>query len=110
MPPLAGCCTKRVRTASRLGEPGALSESIAVAQDMVDGAFAAAPVPDPLTPAELRVLRYLPTYMTLENISQDLNVARTTVKTQVIAVYRKLGVKSRAAAVRKARQQGLLSA
>ena len=97
-------------TASRLGEPGALSEKLAAAQDMVDGAFAAAPVPDPLTPAELRVLRYLPTYMTLENISQDLNVARTTVKTQVIAVYRKLGVKSRAAAVRKARQQGLLSA
>ena len=96
--------------ASRLGGPGALSEKLAAAQEIVDGAFATAPVPDRLTPAELRVLRYLPTYMTLENISQDLNVARTTVKTQVIAVYRKLGVKSRAAAVRKARQQGLLSA
>ena len=32
------------------------------------------------------------------------------VKTQAIAVYRKLGVKSRAEAVRKAHQQGLLSA
>ena len=83
---------------------------MAEAQDIVDAAFAATPVPDRLTPAELRVLHYLPTYMTLEEISQDLNVSRTTVKTQAIAVYRKLGVKSRAAAVRKAHQQGLLSA
>ena len=96
------------RQASRLGEAGVLSKKMAEAQDMVEAAFAAAPVPDRLTPAELRVLHYLPTYMTLEEISQDLNVSRTTVKTQVMAAYRKLGVKSRAAAVRKAHQQGLL--
>ena len=83
---------------------------MAEAQDIVETAFAITPVPDRLTPAELRVLHYLPTYMTLEEISQDLNVSRTTVKTQAIAVYRKLGVKSRSAAVRKAHQQGLLSA
>ena len=56
------------------------------------------------------MLHYLPTYMTLEEISQDLNGSRTTVKTQVIAVDRKLGARSRAAAVRKAHQQGLLCA
>lgn len=76
---------------------------------MVEAAFAASPVPDRLTPAELRVLHYLPTYMTFEEISRDLNVSHATVKTQAIAVYRKLGVKSRAEAVRKAHQQGLLS-
>ncbi len=96
--------------ALRMAEPGVLTEKMSEAQDLVDSAFAATPVPDRLTPAELRVLHYLPTYMTLEEISQDLNVSRTTVKTQAIAVYRKLGVKSRAEAVRKAHQQGLLSA
>jgi LuxR family maltose regulon positive regulatory protein len=96
--------------ASRIGEASVLSGKVAEALDIVEAAFAAAPVPDRLTPAELRVLHYLPTYMTLEEISQDLNVSRTTVKTQVVAVYRKLGVKSRAAAVQKAYQQGLLSA
>ena len=96
--------------AARMAEPGVLTEKMSEAQDLVDAAFAATPVPDRLTPAELRVLHYLPTYMTLEEISQDLNVSRTTVKTQAIAVYRKLGVKSRAEAVRKAHQQGLLSA
>ncbi|HXW78315.1 MAG TPA: LuxR C-terminal-related transcriptional regulator, partial [Acidimicrobiales bacterium] len=59
---------------------------------------------------EMRVLRYLPTYMTFEEIGRDLVVSKTTVKTQAIAVYRKLGVKSRAEAVRKAYRQGLFSA
>ena len=96
--------------ASRIGQAGVLIERMAEAQELVETAFAVTPVPDRITPAELRVLHYLPTYMTLEEISQDLNVSRTTVKTQAIAVYRKLGVRSRAAAVRKAHQQGLLSA
>ncbi len=95
--------------AARLGEAGVLTEKMGEAQDMVEAAFAASPVPDRLTPAELRVLHYLPTYMTFEEISRDLNVSHATVKTQAIAVYRKLGVKSRAEAVRKAHQQGLLS-
>ncbi len=56
------------------------------------------------------MLRYLPTYMSFEEIGRDLVVSRTTVKTQAIAVYRKLGVRSHAEAVRKARQQGLIIA
>jgi LuxR family transcriptional regulator, maltose regulon positive regulatory protein len=96
--------------ALRIREPGSLTGKIVEAQAAVDAAFAACPVPDPLTPAEMRVLSYLPTYMTFEEIGRDLIVSRTTVKTQAIAVYRKLGVKSRAEAVRKARQQGLLLA
>ena len=44
--------------------------------------------------------------MTFEEISRELIVSRTTVKTQAIALYRKLGVKSRAEAVRKAQLQG----
>jgi len=95
---------------ARLPEAGTLAKTAAEAEGVVAVAFAASPLPDPLSPAEMRVLRYLPTYMTFEEISRKLIVSRTTVKTQAIAVYRKLGVKSRAEAVRKAEQQGLLSA
>jgi LuxR family transcriptional regulator, maltose regulon positive regulatory protein len=102
-------CEARARVA-QLPYAGTLAEKAAEAEDVVAAAFAASPIPDPLSPAEIRVLRYLPTYMTFEEISRELIVSRTTVKTQAIAVYRKLGVKSRAEAVRKAQLQGLLSA
>ena len=102
-------CEARARVA-QLPDAGTLAEKAAEAEDVVAAAFAASPIPDPLSPAEIRVLRYLPTYMTFEEISRELIVSRTTVKTQAIAVYRKLGVKSRAEAVRKAQLQGLLSA
>lgn len=61
-----------------------------------------------MTPAELRVLRYLPTHLTFGAIADELFVSRNTVKTQAISVYRKLGVSSRDAAVAEARRLGLL--
>jgi LuxR family maltose regulon positive regulatory protein len=61
-----------------------------------------------LTPAELRVLRYLPTHLTFGAIADELFVSRNTVKTQAIAIYRKLGVSSRDAAVAEARRLQLL--
>jgi len=61
-----------------------------------------------MTPAELRVLRYLPTHLTFAAIAQELYVSRNTVKTQAIAIYRKLGVSSRDAAVAEARRLHLL--
>jgi LuxR family transcriptional regulator, maltose regulon positive regulatory protein len=64
----------------------------------------------PLTPAEMRVLRYLPTHLSFEAIAEELIVSRNTVKTQAIAAYRKLGVSSRAEAVEQARDLGLLDA
>jgi LuxR family maltose regulon positive regulatory protein len=61
-----------------------------------------------MTPAELRVLRYLPTHLTFGAIADELFVSRNTVKTQAIAIYRKLGVSSRDAAVAEARRLQLL--
>jgi LuxR family maltose regulon positive regulatory protein len=61
-----------------------------------------------LTTAELRVLQYLPTYLSFEQISQRLFVSRNTVKTQAIAAYRKLGVTSRGEAVKRAHALGLV--
>jgi LuxR family transcriptional regulator, maltose regulon positive regulatory protein len=61
-----------------------------------------------LTPAELRVLRFLPTHLSFTEIAAQAYVSPNTVKTQAQSVYRKLGVSSRGEAVEKARSAGLL--
>lgn len=65
---------------------------------------------EPLTPAETRLLRLLPTHRTLLVIADELFVAHSTAKTHSLAIYRKLGVNSRAAAIEKAVELGLLPA
>lgn len=62
-----------------------------------------------LTPAELRVLAFLPTHLSMQDIADQLLVSRNTVKTHLIAIYRKLGVSSRGHAVLAAQRRGLLS-
>lgn len=61
-----------------------------------------------LTVAERRVLTYLPMHLSLSEIAQRLFVSRNTVKSQAIAIYRKLAVSSRGAAVTRAQELGLL--
>ena len=63
-----------------------------------------------LTAAELRVLQFLPTHLSLPEIARTLNVSANTVKTHTRAVYRKLDARSRAQAVAQARSAGLLDA
>lgn len=63
-----------------------------------------------LTTAELRVLHYLPTNLTLAEIGARLYVSRYTVKTHCESIYRKLEVGSRSDAVEGARRIGLLDA
>jgi len=62
----------------------------------------------PLTPAELRLLPYLQTHLTVRGIAERLFVSRYTVKAEVKSIYRKLGVSSRHDAVQKATTIGLL--
>jgi LuxR family maltose regulon positive regulatory protein len=61
-----------------------------------------------LTPAETRVLDFLPTYRTLAAIGTQLGVGRPTVKTHVESIYKKLGATTRAEAVKRAESVGLL--
>ena len=61
-----------------------------------------------LTTAELRVLHYLPTNLSLAEIGNRLFVSRYTVKTHCESIYRKLNVSSRSDAVNAARTVGLL--
>jgi LuxR family maltose regulon positive regulatory protein len=66
--------------------------------------------PAPMTAAELRVLRYLPTHLSFREIAERTQVSANTVKTQANAVYRKFGVACRSDAVAMARSRGLLDA
>jgi LuxR family maltose regulon positive regulatory protein len=61
-----------------------------------------------LTTAELRLLPLLSTHMSLGQISDRHVVSRNTIKSQVTSIYRKLGASTRAEAVRRAREAGLL--
>jgi LuxR family transcriptional regulator, maltose regulon positive regulatory protein len=63
----------------------------------------------PLTERELIVLRLLPTPLSTQEISGQLSVSVTTVRSQVQAIYRKLQVGSRAEAVARARELDLLA-
>jgi len=62
----------------------------------------------PLSPAELRLLPYLQTHLTIREIGERLFVSRNTVSTELGSIYRKLGVSSRNEAVQQATAIGLL--
>ena len=63
---------------------------------------------EPLTPAERRILELLPTHLTEAQIAEHLFVSTNTVKTHLRGLYRKLEANSRAQAVERARELGLL--
>jgi LuxR family maltose regulon positive regulatory protein len=69
----------------------------------------ATPLEEPLSESELRVLRYLPTNLRGPEIASELSVSPNTIRAHLRAIYAKLGVHSRAAAVERARELGLLS-
>jgi LuxR family maltose regulon positive regulatory protein len=60
-----------------------------------------------LTPAELRVLPFLPTHLTVKEIAARLFLSPATVKTQLAAVYSKLDATTRSEAVERMEQLGL---
>ena len=61
-----------------------------------------------LTTAELKLLPFLPTYLSFRQIGEQMHLSPHTVKTQAISVYRKLGVTSRGDAIEHAIALGLL--
>ncbi|MCW2890612.1 MAG: LuxR family transcriptional regulator [Actinomycetia bacterium] len=68
------------------------------------------PPAEELSPAELRVLRYLPTNLSRPEIAGELSVSPNTVNAHVRNIYAKLQVSDRSSAVRRARELRLLTA
>lgn len=93
----AGVLPDRLAAARRgLGRPAAAAVTSAVAAD------------SELSERELAVLRLLTGALSEREIGQELFLSFNTVHTHVKAIYRKLGVSSRAAAVARARADRLL--
>jgi LuxR family maltose regulon positive regulatory protein len=92
--------------------PGVLP---ALVREVVDRLERSAPIgrprptgPDePLTPRERSVLRLLHSDLTLREIAAELFVSHNTVKSQTQAIYRKLGVSTRAEAVARSTRDAL---
>jgi LuxR family maltose regulon positive regulatory protein len=87
---------------------GVLIEQFATLKTLVTTTVPGAQGGPPLTPAELRLLPYLQTHLSLPEIGARLFVSRNTVSTEVGSIYRKLGVSSRSEAVDRATAIGLL--
>jgi LuxR family maltose regulon positive regulatory protein len=73
----------------------------------LDGGSPGRGLAEPLTAAELRILKLLPTSTYLQ-IAETLYISRNTVKVHLRSVYQKLGVASRAQAIERAVDLSLL--
>lgn len=81
--------------------------------DILDGRGGPAPqesleLSDPLSPMELRILRFLPSNLSAPELASELFLSPNTVKTHIRRIYAKLEVHGRTDAVRRARELGLL--
>jgi LuxR family transcriptional regulator, maltose regulon positive regulatory protein len=66
-------------------------------------------LPEPLSQAEARILRFLPTSLSAPEIASELYVSVNTVRTHMRHVYDKLGAHRRLEAIDRARALGLLA-
>ena len=92
--------------------PGAFTQQLVSTLDrsptlVAPAARPARALPDPLRPQELKVLRYLGSRLTQQEIAAELYISINTMKTHVKAIYRRLDVGTRRDAVERGRQLGL---
>jgi LuxR family maltose regulon positive regulatory protein len=84
-----------------------IAAALQVRAVQLDGASPGRGLAEPLTGAELRILKLLPTSTYLQ-IADTLYISRNTVKVHLRSVYQKLGVASRAQAIERAVDLSLL--
>jgi LuxR family maltose regulon positive regulatory protein len=87
---------------------GVLCGQLTAMRQQLDDAARTMSGPSTLTPAELRLLPYLSTYLSLEEIGERLSISRHTVKAHALSIYGKLDASSRSEAVGRAIEIGLL--
>jgi LuxR family maltose regulon positive regulatory protein len=95
------------RNRSRFGPAeGFVAALLAHHAEQVDGATGV--IDTLLSAREVDVLHDLPSRLTIPEIAEAEGVSENTVKTHLRSIYQKLGVNSRSAAVRTARERGLI--
>jgi LuxR family maltose regulon positive regulatory protein len=87
---------------------GTLPSQVEELRESLKRLRANAPGASTLTEAELRVLPYLATQLSFREVGERLYLSRHTVKSHAMAIYRKLSVTSRTAAVERASEIGML--
>jgi LuxR family maltose regulon positive regulatory protein len=107
-----GALVSLVRARDTIQARPALGNLTATAEEVTRIALAASterlPGGSTLTPAELRLLPLLQTYLNFREIGEHLGVSGNTVKTEAMSIYAKLGAASRSEAVTSAVTYGLL--
>ena len=103
-PPLASLLGA---VAKRGAAPGYVRQLLAAASKTGDSTPASQGLIEPLSARELDVLRLLGTDLDGPEIARELIVSLNTLRTHTRNIYAKLGVNSRRAAVRRARELGL---
>ena len=107
----AGAATMLRETQSilrRRPDLGTLPDQVDELRDSLKTMHTQAPGASTLTEAELRMLPQLATHLSFREIGERLYLSRHTVKSHAMAIYRKLNVSSRNAAVERSRELGLL--
>ena len=103
----AAALDQAARILRRRPDLGTLPTTVAELQARV-GEIRSAPIgASSLTAAELRLVPLLPTHLSMREIGDRLHISRNTVKSELISLYRKLGVSSRSEAVARADDLGL---
>jgi LuxR family maltose regulon positive regulatory protein len=87
---------------------GVLKERAAELRATLATIKAGAAGPSALTAAELRLVPLLPTHLPFPEIAAQMYLSLHTIKSQAMSIYRKLGASTRAQAVARARELGLL--
>ena len=87
---------------------GSLTAKLTAVRGQVEEASSSLVGSSMFTPAELRVLQFLSTHLSFQDIGDRLSVSRNTVKTHAMSIYGKLWASSRNEAVERAVQLGLL--
>jgi LuxR family maltose regulon positive regulatory protein len=90
------------------GLRGRARRLLAQAENPVEEAEPHQPSVGPLSRRELQVLRLLDSELTGPEIARELYVSLNTLRTHTKRIFTKLGVTTRAAAVRRAHERGLL--
>ena len=96
----------------RTAHPALIWKIISVLGERTPAAPAASPpehLLEPLSQAEARVLRFLPTSLSAPEIARELYVSVNTIRTHMRHVYDKLGAHRRLEAIDRARALGLLA-